>query len=360
MDASKNSHVKDQNVIREMVWYEGADPILEGEGVSYLIATGTATAKDGRRCSHVNRPTTSTNRAFAGVAARNYPAVAGGQFIEINCPGSKGVNIALGADTVLNTGILTFTAGSGTAGGRFVLGGFEGRGSARIRQTVTALIESSMVGAWSLATDGITLTVADTTGLAAGDTVVLLGGEDEGSDKKVRPGKYTIASVTSSTVLVLASSAVVATPDAAVTATGYAYTGNPTAQADLLTGDESGGVEFISPPNTGGATAVSYMSGGVSAICGGVTVGTADANGALPNGAHLGQHKRFLGLGTLTTNDAKATLATAGKQQAVNADTGVPLALASVAIDAANETSVLVWQGIWVEVATSGATLAAS
>lgn len=341
MDASKNSHVKDQNVIREMVWYEGTDAIMEGEAVSYLIATGTATAKDGKRSAHVNRPTTSTNRAFAGVAARNYPANSGGQFIEINCPGSKGVNIALGADTVLNTGILTFTAGSGTAGGRFVKGGFEGRGSAWVRQTVTALIESSMTGGWSLATDGVTLTVSSTTGLSAGDTVVLLAGEDEGTSKKIAAGKYTISSVTDATTLVLSSSAVSATPVAALTATGYAYTGNPTAQADLLDGAESGGVEFISLPNAGGDSQ-SYMTGGVSYVAGGVTL-AADAEVELADGTLYGERKGFVCLGTLTTSDFVVDLVTAGLP------TGPTLsALAEVnAIDAASDAAFFQWDGIW-------------
>lgn len=341
MDASKNSHVKDQNVIREVVWYEGTDAILEGEAVSYLIATGTATVKDGRRCSHVNRPTTSTNRAFAGVAARSYPAVAGGQFIEINCPGSKGVNIALGADTTINTGILTFTAGSGTAGGRFVKGGFEGRGSARVRQTVTALIESDMVGGWSLATDGVTLTVTATAGLAAGDTVVLLGGEVEDGGGSIVAGKYTISSITSATVLVLASSAISGTAGGALTCTGYAYTGNPTAQADLLTGDESGGVEFASPPNAG-SDDFAYMLGGVTYVCGGVTL-AADVDFDLADGTFLGEKKGFHVLGTLTTNDVTVDLDTAGLPISATLVTLTDV----TGMDAAGDAAFFEWNGTW-------------
>ena len=48
-----------------------------------------------------------------------------------------------------------------------------------------------------------TPTVTDTTGLAAGDTVVLLGGQDDATGT-IKPGKYEIESVTNGTVLVLA------------------------------------------------------------------------------------------------------------------------------------------------------------
>lgn len=362
MDASLNAHNKAPNVIALWVWYTGTDSILEGEPVCFAISHGTGTAVDRRRNNYVSRPTTSNNRAFAGVAARNYSAKTTGQLIEIYAPGSRGVNVALGADVTINTGILTFTVGST---GRFVKAGFAGRGSIVPRQTVTALIESGMTGAWSLATDGVTLTVSSTTGLSAGDTVVLLGGKDEGSSKAIVPGKYAISSITSGTVLVLSASAVGATPAGALTCTGFAYTGNPVCQADLLDGEESGGVEFISPPATGAADALTFMVGGVSYICGGVTIASAAANGALADGSELGLKKGFFGLGTLTTNDATVTLATAGEQVAVSdaidtAANGAPLALASAAIDAAGEYVYLQWWGKWRELSHAGCVLAVS
>lgn len=367
MDASVNSHQKAANAIIEYVWYEGTDALKEGEGVCYNTNYGTATARDGRRCNRVERPSTSNNLAFAGVAARDYAAKSAGQLIEINVPGSKGVNVALGADTVIDTGVLTFTVGAGSAAGRFVKAGYVGRGTIIPRQTVTALIESSMTGAWSLATDGVTLTVSDTTGLAAGDSVVLLGGKNDGTGAIV-PGKYTIASVTNGTVLVLSASAVTATPGGALTCTGYAFSGNPKCQADLLTGEESGGVQFVSPPATGGAAVMgTYMAGGVTYICGGLTIASADANGALADGAFFGMKKGFHCLGTLTTSDVKVTPATPGKQLSVTdivtdgqtAD-GTPKALASATFDAAGEFLHLQWWGVWQELCHSGSAIAAS
>lgn len=339
MDSSVNSHVKDGNRVVEWVWYGGSDAINEGEAVCYNTDYGTATAFDGRRCNHVERPSLDNNMAFAGVAARNYSARTGGQFIEINCPGSRGVKIALGVDTVIGTGLLSFVAGaSGSHRGRFYTGKYRGRGSAIPRQTVTAVLEASMTGAWSLATDGVTLTVSSTTGLAAGDTVVLVGGENEDGVAYVVPGKYVISSVTDGTDLVLASSAVASTPAAAVTCTGYAYTGNPTCQADLLAGDESGGVEFISPPNAG-VVGQAYMVGGVSYICGGVTL-AADVDVTFAQGTLPGDRKAFICLGTLSTSDFTVDLATTGRQLDGDAD------LAEVnAIDAAADACYLVFNG---------------
>lgn len=366
MDKSINAPVQSPNVITEWVWYTGTDKIRKGEALCYEAAYGTAADYDGRRHNYVARPASANSLAFAGVAARDYIASSTGQLVEIYVPGSKGVEVALGADTVIGTGVLTFQVGGGNgAAGRFVKAGFPGRGSVVPRQTVTALLEAGMTGAWSLATDGKTLTVSSTAGIAAGDTVVLLGGEDEGDGKAIVPGRYTVASITSATVLVLTASAVGATPGAALTCTGYAFTGNPTCQADLLEGEESGGVEFIAPPNTGAADSLTFMPSGVTYILGGITIGTADANGALADGASYGQKKGFVCLGTLTTNDVSVTLATAGVQNAVTdaieaAGDGTPLALAKAEFDAAGELLFLVWYGLWKELVHSGATLAAS
>jgi len=344
MDQSLNGHVKQANVKLAFVWYNGADALYEGEAVCYDADYGTAANVDGRRHNMVERPTITNNRVFAGVAARNYSAKAGGQFIEIYEPGSKGVKIALGVDTVIGTGLLTFTAGSGTAGGRFYTGKYLGRGSAIPRQTVTAVIEASMTGAWSLATDGVTLTVVATAGLAAGDTVVLVGGENEGTGKAIVPGKYKIASITSDTVLVLATSA--GAGDAALTCTGYAYTGNPTCQADLLDGEESGGIQFSSLPNAGGDTQT-YMVGGVTYICGGLTL-AADAEYELAQGTLPGEKKAFICLGTMTTSDAVVDLVTAGVQL-IRSDAGAVVALAEInAIDAAADACYLQFNGaLW-------------
>lgn len=352
MDASNNSHVKDSFRVTGWMWYNGADAIREGEAVCFDIANGTATAVNGRRQNQVVRPTTSTNMAFAGVAARDYQADAGGQFIEINMPGSKGVKVALGVDTVLNTGVLAFTAGSGTAGGRFVAGKQLGRGAAVPRQTVTALVESGMTGAWSLATDGKTLTMADTTGLAAGDTVVLLSSEAEDATKKVTPGKYVIGSVTNGTVVVLTAVAVADASVAALTCTGYAYTGNPTCQADLLIGDEAGGAEFVTAINAG-VVGLPYMVGGITYLC--ATDIAADADVTFAQGTLPGETKVFLALGTVATSDYTVDLVTPGLLR-----DGSTAFNEVAAIDAALDGAYLQFNGaLWHLMDLSGAATAA-
>lgn len=347
INASVDGHIKQSRPILARVWYEGTDALKLGEGVCFNDDFGTATEANGSRCNRVERPTRSNNKNFAGVAADNYSAKGTGQFIDIYLPGSRCVPVALAVDTLIGTGLITFTvAGYHTVGatiglkteaGRFYTGKFRGRGSAVPRQTVTAIVEASMTGAWVLATDGVTLTMTDTTGLAAGDTVVILGGEDDGTGRVI-PGKYTIASVSSGTVVVLASSAVTATPGSTATVTGYAYTGNPVALCDLLEGEESGGVEFLSVPNAGGDDQPA-MTGGVSYVCGGVTL-SADAEHELADGTLVDEKKIFLLLGTLTTNDFVVDLVTAGIQ--IDGST----ALAEVnAIDAAGEGCYVVWSG---------------
>lgn len=353
INASVDGHIKKSRPIVVWAWYQGTDKLYEGEGLCYNDDHGTATEADARRCNFVERPTAANNRNFAGVAARTYPASSTGQLVELYAPGSKCVPVALGVDTVIGTGIVTFCVagrydvganyGLKTDAGRFMTGKLKGRGSAIPRQTVTALIEASMTGAWSLATDGVTLTVVSTAGLAAGDTVVLLGGEDDGTGTVI-PGKYTIASITSATVLVLATSAVDATPGSAATCTGYAYSGNPTALCDLLEGpDESGGVEFINLPNAGGDDQPA-MAGGVTYVCGGVTL-AADAEHEFPQGTFTGEKKIFWLLGTLTTSDFVVDLVTAGVQLAYDTN-GALVALAEVnAIDAAGEGCLLEFSG---------------
>ncbi len=315
MDKSTNGYTKCANAIVEWVWLENSTALLEGEAVCYNTNYGTATARDGRRCNRVELPTSSNNKAFAGVAARNYPAHSGGQFIEIYCPGSKGVNVALGVSTVIDTGKLTFTVGQssglGTEAGRFVKQGFGGRGTIVPRQTVTALVEASMIGAWSLSANGLTLTMSDTTGLSVGDTVVILGGPDQGAtNKHVKAGKYTIATVPGGTTVTLTVAAVHAAITGAAGVTGYAYTGNPVCQADLEDGDESGGVEFISPADAG-TDALGYMIGGWTYICGGLTL-AADAEFEFADGTIFGEKKGFWCLGAMTTSAVVVDLVTAG------------------------------------------------
>jgi len=312
MDSSVNGPQKMGNLIIEEVWYEGTDALKQGEAVCYNADYGTATAFDGRRCNRVERPSLTNSKAFAGVVERDYSAKNAGQRLRICCPGSRGAVIALGVNSEIGSGLLSFEAGAvGSHRGRFYTGKYKGRGSAIPRQTVAAaLLEDGILGTWSLAVDGVTLTVTSTTGLAAADTVVLRGGEMESASKYVTPGKYTISSITDSTTIVLTSSAVNATPDAAVLCTGYAYTGNPKCQADLLTGDECGGVEFVSFLNAGNA-AQGHLVGGVSYVCGGLDI-SGDVDIVLAQGTLPGETKAVVLLADLATSALTVDPATDG------------------------------------------------
>jgi hypothetical protein len=140
---SLNGYVKQENRIPAWVWFEGATALKEGQGVCYNWDYGTATAKDGRRYNRVELPTILNARYFAGVAARDYTAKSGGQFIEINIPGSV-CNILCATTSSIGVGVLTCEAG-GTYAGYFRYAGFQGEGSAVPLQTVVGTTSAPLV-----------------------------------------------------------------------------------------------------------------------------------------------------------------------------------------------------------------------
>ena len=311
MDASNNGYVKQCIPVLGVFWYSGTDAIKEGEAFCFNTDYGTATAVDGRRNNFIERPSSSNNRAFAGVAMGDHAASSTGQMIEVAMPGSRGVNIALGADTVINTGYLTFQAGGGTGAGRFVKQGYVGRGSAYVRQTVTALLEDGMTGATISvdATDGKTVTVADSSDYTVGDILCILAGEGDGTGVFTL-GKHSIASITNGTTVVLSASCLSTLSTGSLTITGYVYSGNPKCQADLMEGEESGGTEFISPLNAG-VVGQAYMVGGITFVPGIGTL-TADCDVTFAQGTFPGELKGFYCLGTIGTSDFTVDLATNG------------------------------------------------
>jgi len=333
------------------VWYGGVDALKEGEGLCYNSDYGTATAINGRRGNRVERPSLTNNREFAGVAARDYYAKSGGQMVEIYVPGSKGVNVALGIDTVIGVGQLTFTAGgTGSHRGRFSKPGYPGRGTIIPRQTVTALVAADWAGAtWSMATDGKTLTVADASLFTAGDTVVILASDRDAiaGVKYLTPGKYIVSTADETTTVVLTASAAAGALTAALGVTGYAYTGNPKCQADLLTGEESGGVQFVQPATTGSETALvgQITAGGITYVCGTVTP-AADAEHDIVAGTRLGERKGFWILGTYTDKDFVIDNLTGFKMTGA-AGTEIN------ALDTPGNYAFLEWWGAWESVQTS-------
>lgn len=314
-----NAYEKAPAGIKEVFWYEGSTDIKLGEALCYNLDFGTAGDPDARRGSRVELPSTTNNQAFAGVAVRSQAGKSVKQKIELYVPGSKSVPVALGVNTTIGSGLLTFatkgrynvaaSTGLGTDAGRFHNGVYRGRGSAIPRQTVTALLEDGILGTWSIAADGVTLTMTATSGISVGDTVVLMGGEDDGTGTVI-PGKYFVSSITSGTVLVL-TAVCVDEVTTALTCTGYVYTGNPTAICDLLDGEESGGIEFMNLPTAGNAD-MPYMVGGKTYICGGIDL-DADVDVDLAQASLIGDKKCFILLADLGGgNDFTVDLDTTG------------------------------------------------
>ena len=200
-----------------------------------------------------------------------------------------------------------------------------------------------MTGAFTVeAVAGIIVTHAAANGIAAGDVLVILAGENDATGVLV-PGKYEIASITDATHFVLKSSALSTFSTGTISFTGYVYTGNPVCQADLLEGDECGGVEFICPPNAG-LVGLAHMVGGVTYCCGGVTVAAA-ADVTFAQGLLPGDKKAFLVLGALATTPLVIDLVTASTMQ-IRTEGGALTALAEIgAMDAAGDGCFLEFDG---------------
>ncbi len=130
-----NAYEKQMDTVSKWLWFEGAVALTEGQGLCYNSDLGTDTAVDPRRMNRVEIPGAGNVDFFAGVAARDYSAKAGGQLVEVNVPGSvcialikAGVSCVVGA-----TGLVcTYTSGNFKA-----IGAEVGKGTAVALQTIT-------------------------------------------------------------------------------------------------------------------------------------------------------------------------------------------------------------------------------
>jgi hypothetical protein len=194
--------------IKSKVYYTGSDAIANGYGVCFDRDYGTATDAEKDRDIRVAKPDNTNNNSFAGVAARSYSAVSGGQWIEICEPGSIAYVYVDASTTIGENTFVTCQIGGGGSGTFDVPGtaaqqGFVGRGSARVMQTRTGaglilaelmsgresgLVETiqavdntavpMMKGGVTIVTGGITIGTGDST-----DT--LAQGTYEGMQKKI-------------------------------------------------------------------------------------------------------------------------------------------------------------------------------
>lgn len=337
-------HEKQGRTHPRKVWFTGSTALVRGQGVCFDRDRGTAANEDGTRDNYVELPSTSNNRNFAGVVARPYDAVSGGQGIEIFEPGSV-CKIAVGENTTVNATYLLCSAGPADAG-RFARGGgMIGRGSALALQTTSKKLSSADDGGGALDSTGKIMTDAGKTfvtdGVVVGDTLVVVGGESDGTNVTT-PGTYTITAVTETTITVGTAIA----DGGTMQITYYVISGNPVCQALLLDGPETGLYEFVQPKNN---AASQSMVGGTTYIVGGVTLGAGDATATLANGTYIGERKRFNLLAALTTQDYLVTVT-----NGIQADGTT--ALASLELDGAGDDVILEWMGSnWQVVGLKGA-----
>jgi hypothetical protein len=315
----------------------------KGTGVCYNYDYGTATTLEGSRGQRVEVPSRSNNRAFAGVLDHNVTLDSTGTSVVTICKPGGLAEIALGVDTVINTGRLTCLAAGGNNTARFLKRGFKGRGSAIPLQTVTNVLESNLLGTGAISADGLTLTVSDSSDFVTGtlgSRVIILGGEDDGTGA-VQPGCYYISSITNATTIVLTATCMDTTAASAGTCS-YIITdpANSTCLAKLEDGDESGLVEVITPPNAG-STGMTYMVGGYTYVNAGITL-AADADVDLAAETQWFSKKGFEIMGDFATNDFTVDLVVNGIQM-----DGSTALTEILTMDDDGDAVILEWTGLW-------------
>jgi len=289
---------------QKRVWLTGTagDVYYKGEGVAYNRDYGTATDRDGERDKRVERPSTSNNLNFAGVLDHGVTIPSTGEIkVTINEPGSV-CDVAIGSDTVVDSTYLWCVVGAGGAGRfRSDTGCKLGRGAAKALQTnASGVIGESIDG--TAVVNGTAVTDTDLFASAsAGDKLVILSAVQADGDDDGTPGVYTIASVTDDDNAVLSSSA----STAATEFMGYVISGNQTALCELLDGEQSGLVEWLSLLDN---DASQSMVAGATHIQGGVTLADGDCTCTVADGTFPGETKAFYLHGALTTQDYLVTV----------------------------------------------------
>jgi hypothetical protein len=309
---SSLTHQDKTRLIKEWVFFTGTTKIDQGMGVCYdyayvTTATGqTITDAWPLRSKAVEFPDQDNCMNFAGVAIQNYPANANGQWIEIYKPGSVCM-ISVGCNVTAGN-IASCSAGQGGNGRFSRVGQLYGKGAAKVLQTdASVVLASQLIGVSTCALDTtgkiLTDSVADfvTSGVAAGDRVVVTSGENDGTDYAI-PGEYVVASVTSAHVLVLTEAA--STTGGTMEVNYYIVSGNPMVLAELLDGQDCGLHEVVQPPTTGGAATLDIMEYGKTFLVGDITL-TEDSIHTMANGSFIGQKKLIECLGTFAGHDAK-------------------------------------------------------
>ena len=362
-NTSAAQHYKQAQPILKTVWYAAGTAVHKGQGFCYNRDYGTATDAEEARGQFVEDPSPENNRAFAGVAVKDYAAVTGGFPMVIAEPGSV-VPVLCGVDTTAWTssarGTIVTCSASEADPGWFTQAGFPGRGTAEALQTTTAgciaeFLDGSATSAWSSPLLTITETALGTKVAAATDPkIVVLGGADAATGGSVTTGEMAVVGIYDATYAT-ADTVTITTDIGNVDVTGYAVDGYPTVLAYLQTGEESGLQEFVSSQDnsaaTGRAAFVTSMVGGVTYLCGGYTQ-AADCAFTLANGTIRGEVKAFKNVGVLTTKGYVVTV-TSGKYTITNDANG---ALATLSFLLGTSSAMLQWSGnAWVLLEWTGA-----
>ena len=228
MSGGPNTIVNAPNRDVERQKYDGTNAIEIGEGYFH----------DSDEVNVVVGPSVAAARRFAGVSMENQQANATRNYIDIAMAGSKSAQIAVAENVSIGDELSALVADGKCF---FVKGGIAGASSAVAKEATTAVKLSILDNKASMAVDGITATVDDTSDLEAGMTVQILSSQAGG----LTAGKYTIASVTNSTVFVLSATSEAGTLLAAAAFCMCAYTVRPLVYAEIMTGKQTSGVQYI-------------------------------------------------------------------------------------------------------------------
>lgn len=140
------------------VWYGGDDAVAAGIALYFDADYGTVADNDASRINIVEKPPSAASSLnFAGISKGSYRAVTGGQFVDIYCPGSRGVPLQLegGIDSVNNLTTLMAVKTTGT----WTDTTEEGRGVAYARSSKDAATPGALCIADLLTGDGATFTI---------------------------------------------------------------------------------------------------------------------------------------------------------------------------------------------------------
>ena len=183
---------------QKSVFFASNTAVAQGYGVCYQednsSVPGEGVTRYGYPTIAVNRPSSSRNWAFAGVAVRTYSARSAGRWIQIYEPGAF-CQVQTLVGFTLSTGML-LTARAGIFRGQFSEGGIVGAGSARVLTVVSGpsgeLVEVQLLpGDQSGLSEHIEVSIPAAHDLMAGGTTFISGALASGnSTSTLAEGTY--------------------------------------------------------------------------------------------------------------------------------------------------------------------------